>query len=161
MGMKLLLQENKLVIGYLNNESLTQQRFFSFQNKRAFRSGDVAYIKNNYIYYNGRKDTQLKLNGYRIEPNEIQHALERIDFVKQAVCMPIIINSKVKRLIAFVILNANQSIAKEEGLMQELLKKELPHYMIPSEVLVLKEFPYTESFKVDKQKLLHNYLSGK
>jgi D-alanine--poly(phosphoribitol) ligase subunit 1 len=157
-GDEIIITGNKVGEGYLNNETITKQRFFSVENKRAFRSGDLAHVKNKYIYYNGRKDTQLKLNGYRIEPNEIQHALERIDFVKQAVCMPITINSKVKRLIAFVILKPDLTVVKEEDLMQELLKKELPHYMIPSEVLVLKEFPYTESFKVDRQKLLYNYL---
>ena len=67
----------------------------------------------------------------------------------------------MKRLIAFVLLKPNQSAALEDDVMQELLKKELPNYMIPSEIRVLNEFPYTESFKVDKQKLLHNYLSGK
>ena len=158
---EIIITGKQIGAGYLNNESITQQRFFSIENKRAFRSGDIAFIKGDFIYYKGRKDTQLKLNGYRIEPNEIQHALERIDFVKQAVCMPIIINNKVKRLIAFVLLKPNQSAALEDDVMQELLKKELPNYMIPSEIRVLNEFPYTESFKVDKQKLLHNYLSGK
>lgn len=157
---EIIISGKQIGAGYLSNETLTQQRFISLQNKKAFRSGDIAFIKGDYIYYNGRKDTQLKLNGYRIEPNEIQHALERIDFVKQAVCMPIVINSKVKRLIAFVLPKPNQSAALEEDVMQELLKKELPHYMIPSEIIVRKEFPYTESFKVDKQKLLRNYLSG-
>lgn len=152
---EIIITGGQIASGYLNNESPTQQRFFSRESQKAFRSGDLACIKNNYVYYTGRKDTQLKLNGYRIEPNEIQHALERIDFVKQAACIPIIINGKVKRLVAFVILNSIQ----EEDIMQELLRKELPNYMIPSEIIALEEFPYTTSFKIDKQRLLHNYLS--
>jgi D-alanine--poly(phosphoribitol) ligase subunit 1 len=158
---EIIITGKRIGAGYLNNDSLTQQKFLSVENKKAFCTGDIAFIKGDYIYYKGRKDTQLKLNGYQIEPNEIQHALERIDFVKQAVCMPIIINSRVKRMIAFVILNSTEILLKEGDAIQELLKKELPHYMIPSEIIMLKEFPYTENFKVDKQKLLHNYLSDK
>ncbi len=100
---EIIISGKQIGAGYLSNELLTQQRFISLQNKRAFRSGDIAFIKGNYIYYNGRKDTQLKLNGYRIEPSEIQHALERIAFVKQAACMPIIRNNKVKKTDCFCI----------------------------------------------------------
>ncbi len=157
---EIIITGKQVGAGYLSNESITQQRFFSTGNEKTFLSGDLAFVKGDYIYYKGRKDTQLKLNGYRIEPNEIQHALGRIDFVKQAVCLPIIINGKVKRLIAFVMLNPLPSPIPKEDFTKDLLRKELPHYMVPSEIIVLKEFPYTESFKVDKQKLLHNYLSG-
>jgi D-alanine--poly(phosphoribitol) ligase subunit 1 len=157
-GEEIIITGKQIGEGYLNNASLTQQRFFVTKNKRAFCSGDLAFIKGDYLYYAGRKDTQIKLNGYRIEPNEIQRALERIDFVKQAVCIPVSINDKVKRLIAFVTLNSLSSPILQEDFMKGLLRKELPRYMIPSEIIVLKEFPHTESFKIDKQKLLHNYL---
>ncbi|HEX7414800.1 MAG TPA: AMP-binding protein [Bacteroidia bacterium] len=145
--------------GYLNKESLAQQKFFSKENKKAFRSGDLAYVKGDYIYYAGRKDNQLKLNGYRIELNEIKQTLERIAFIKQAECIPVVIGKKTNRLIAFVILNSIPSSDMSETLIQELLKKELPPYMIPSEIIILANFPYTASFKLDKQNLLSNYLN--
>ena len=153
---EIIIHGNGVGSGYLNNDHLTQQRFFSSDKGRAFCSGDLACIKNNYIYYTGRKDTQLKLNGYRIELTEIEHALERIDFIKQAACIPIIITEKVKRLVAFVLPNTKEFLKEQE--LYELLKKELPNYMIPSEIIVLKEFPYTTSFKTDKQRLLHSYI---
>jgi|GEM_PF-268434 len=145
-------------VGYLNNEALTQQKFFLKGNKKAFRTGDAAFIKNNYIYYAGRKDEQVKLNGYRIELNEIKHALERIDFIEQAECLPIIIDGKVKRLIAFILTKSSANNV-EPASVKNSLEKELPAYMIPSEIIMLKEFPYTASFKVDKQKLLNDYLA--
>ncbi|MHB8258711.1 MAG: AMP-binding protein [Bacteroidia bacterium] len=160
------LDEDEIIIsgkqvgtGYLNNGSLMQQKFFSTGNKKEFRSGDLAYVKNDYIYYAGRKDEQLKLNGHRIELKEVQYALERIEFVKQSACIPIVIDGKVKRLIAFVtMIISNPSLKYGDGI-KELLKKELPAYMIPSEIIVLDAFPYTASFKVDKQKLLSDYLN--
>jgi D-alanine--poly(phosphoribitol) ligase subunit 1 len=146
-------------VGYLNNETLTQQKFFLSSTKKAFHTGDAAFVKNNYIYYAGRKDEQLKLNGYRIELNEIKHALERLDFTEQAACLPIVIDGKVKRLIAFILTKSSANNI-EVASIKSGLEKELPAYMIPSEIIILKEFPYTPSFKVDKQKLLNNYIAG-
>ena len=132
------------------------------QSERIYKTGDFGkWLPDGNIQFIGRRDEQIKFNGYRIELHEIKSTLERTDFVEQAECIPVIINGKVKRLIAFVILNTITSPSQEKNLIQELLRKELPDYMIPSEIILLKEFPYTESFKVDKQKLLHTYLSGK
>ncbi|MEO8760260.1 MAG: AMP-binding protein [Bacteroidia bacterium] len=151
---EIIITGNNVGVGYLNNENLTQQKFISNGNKKTFRTGDLVFIKNGYIYYGGRKDEQIKLNGYRIELNEIKHALEHIDFIEQAECLPIVIDSKVKRIIAFV--KANENV--DASFFKYILEKELPLYMIPSEIIVLKEFPYTNSFKIDKQKLLNDYL---
>ncbi|HXD94058.1 MAG TPA: hypothetical protein VNX01_12665, partial [Bacteroidia bacterium] len=134
-------------------------KFFLNSTKKAFRTGDAAFVKNNYIYYAGRKDEQIKLNGYRIELNEIKYALERIDVIEQAECLPIIIDGKVKRLIAFILTKSSANNI-EAANIKSSLEKELPAYMIPSEIIVLKEFPYTASFKIDKQKLLNDYLAG-
>jgi D-alanine--poly(phosphoribitol) ligase subunit 1 len=146
-------------VGYLNNETLTHQNFFLKGNKKSFRTGDAAFVKNDYIYYAGRKDEQIKLNGYRIELNEIKHALEQIDFIEQAECLPIVIDGKVKRLIAFILTKSSANNV-ESANIKSSLEKDLPAYMIPSEIIMLKEFPYTASFKVDKQKLLNDYLAG-
>jgi D-alanine--poly(phosphoribitol) ligase subunit 1 len=151
------LREEEIIIsgdtvgaGYLNNEKLTKERF----TKNSFRTGDSGFEKNGYIYFSGRKDEQIKLNGYRIELNEIKYVLEKIDPVSQAECIPVIIDGKIKRLIAFV-----KSVSADVSSIQAVLKTELPHYMIPSEIILVKEFPLTTSAKVDKQKLLRNYLS--
>jgi D-alanine--poly(phosphoribitol) ligase subunit 1 len=154
---EIIISGSRVGIGYLNNDKLTEQKFKLYKNKKAFYTGDVALIKNGYIYYSGRIDEQIKLNGYRIELNEITSVLESIDFVKQAACVPIIIDNKVKRIIAFVVLNktAHQITSN----IKSILEKELPLYMIPSEIIVKQEFPYTNSFKVDKFKLLNEYIT--
>ncbi|MGZ3863598.1 MAG: AMP-binding protein [Bacteroidia bacterium] len=152
------LKEKEIIIsgetvgaGYLNNEILTRQRFVN----NSFVSGDSAYEKNGYIYFAGRKDEQIKFNGYRIELNEIKSTLQKIYFVEQAECLPVIIDEKIRRLIAFVKLSPGGQISH----ITQILRSELPHYMIPSEIIAVKEFPLTASSKVDKQKLLQNYLS--
>lgn len=152
------LKEREIIIsgetvgaGYLGNEELTNKRFVN----NSFISGDSAYERNGYIYFSGRKDEQIKFNGYRIELNEIKTALQKIDFIEQAECLPLVIEGKIKRLIAFVKLHSNG----KNNFITQILRSELPHYMIPSEIIVVKEFPLTASSKVDKQKLLQDYLA--
>ncbi|MGZ3902837.1 MAG: AMP-binding protein [Bacteroidia bacterium] len=148
---EIIISGNTVGAGYLNNDELTQKRFVN----NSFISGDSAFEKNGYIYYAGRKDEQIKFNGYRIELNEIKTALQKIDFIDQAECLPVIIEGKIKRLIAFVKLRANG----KNNFITQILRSELPHYMIPSEIIVVKEFPLTASAKVNKQKLLEDYLN--
>ncbi|HWY37140.1 MAG TPA: AMP-binding protein [Bacteroidia bacterium] len=153
---EIVISGNTVGAGYLNNEALTKEKFFWEGSKKSYRSGDRGVAKNGYIYFNGRKDGQIKFNGYRIELNEIKHALEKIDNIFHAECIPVVIDNKIKRLIAFITCKS-EKINISYVLLQ--LKTELPPYMIPSEIVVLKEFPTTTSFKVDKQKLLSDYLS--
>jgi len=155
---EIIISGNTVGLGYLNNAAITQERFTLSENKKSFRTGDLALVKNGYLYFNGRKDEQIKFNGYRIELSEIKHTLEKINFITQAECVPIVIDKKIKRLIAFVKTNLAAPAPQERVLIQDILKKELPHYMIPSEIIVVKEFPLTTSFKIDKQKLLQDYL---
>ncbi len=155
---EIIISGNTVGLGYLNNEALTKERFVVSESKTSFLTGDLALVKNGYIYFNGRKDEQIKFNGYRIELNEIKHALEKIEFVTRAECIPIVIENKIKRLIAFVKLSLTPPSPKESALIQDILITELPHYMIPSEIIIVKEFPVTTSFKIDKQKLLRDYL---
>lgn len=152
---ELIISGGNVGAGYLNNEALSKQKFFEKEGKKFFRTGDLARVKNNYVYYTGRKDEQVKLNGYRIELNEIKQAIERIEFIEQAECLPIVIEEKVKRIIAFV----KTKQTGDTTTIKKLLEQELPVYMIPSEVVVVSEFPYTVSHKVDKQQLLSNYLA--
>jgi D-alanine--poly(phosphoribitol) ligase subunit 1 len=121
-----------------------------------FATGDLVEEKDGLLFYKGRKDDQVKLNGYRIELNEIKHVLELHTNVAKAECLPVVVNHKVKRLIAFVTVKNNQpdlvDIKKHLALL-------LPAYMIPSEIIPIKEFPHTSSFKTDRKKLLETYLN--
>ena len=151
---EIIISGKTVGMGYLNSEALTKERFLN----NSFRTGDLAIEKNEYIYFNGRKDEQIKFNGYRIELNEIKCALEKIEFIIQAECVPVIIEGKIKRLIAFVKMTLVAPSPEEKASIPTVLKKELPPYMVPSEIVEVKEFPTTTSFKIDKQKLLSDYL---
>ncbi len=152
---ELIISGKKTGFGYLNNDALTNERFFTKHGKRFFCSGDIVSTKGNYIYFSGRKDEQIKFNGYRIELNEIKIVLENFELVARAECLPIEIEGKIKRLVAFVQVKDGGNVSE----LKEKLKETLPAYMIPSEIISVKGFPHTASFKVDKQQLLQDYLN--
>ncbi|MTJ84459.1 MAG: amino acid adenylation domain-containing protein [Telmatospirillum sp.] len=79
--------------GYLNRPDLTRERFLpdpfsSDPQDRLYRTGDLArYRPDGAIEYRGRIDSQIKLHGVRIEPGEIEAALEQHPSVRQAVVL--------------------------------------------------------------------------
>ena len=150
--------------GYLNCPDLTAEKFILNPFKpgeRIYRTGDLGkWLPDGNIQFAGRKDEQIKFNGHRIELLEIKYALQKINYVEQAECIPILINGQIKRLVAFIKTEPTLAEVLKEGIVKQFLAKELPSYMIPSEIITIKEFPHTANLKVDKQKLLSNYLAG-
>ena len=156
---EIIICSEGVATGYLENEKRNQEKFIQRDKKRAFRTGDLFYIKNKYIYFDGRNDEQVKLNGYRIEPDEIKEVIEHIKGVEQAECIPIRVDGHVKRLIAFLKWHRSDDSLSETELKIKLAQT-LPAYMIPSEFIIRKDFPYNTSYKIDKQKLLEDYLNS-
>lgn len=155
----LSLEEDEIIIsgrqvgpGYLNDAALTTEKFAGGK----YHSGDRGLVKNGFLYYNGRTDDQIKLNGYRIELGDIRSALEKRPNVVQAECLPIEINGIVKRLVAFVI--AKDTI--DPLALKKELAEMIPSYMIPSEIIAMSEFPVNASLKTDRKKLLEFYLGA-
>ena len=73
--------------GYYNRDELTKERFlddpFNKENKM-YKTGDLGKIDaNGNIYYLGRNDFQVKVNGYRIELEEVEKALSKIEIIKK------------------------------------------------------------------------------
>jgi amino acid adenylation domain-containing protein len=153
-----------LARAYLNAPGLTAEKFIANpfkKGERIYKTGDLGkWLHNGNIQFLGRKDEQVKLNGYRIELHEIKYVLEKAAAIEQAECIPILIDGKVKRLVAFVKLgNTIGNESSNEELLKRIIAEELPSYMIPSEIIIVKGFPYTTGFKLDKRKLLNNYLA--
>jgi D-alanine--poly(phosphoribitol) ligase subunit 1 len=154
-GNEIIITGKRVGIGYLNDPVLTSEKFENTP-CRYFKTGDRGYYKNGFIYFAGRKDDQVKFNGHRIELGEIRYALEKLSFIEKAECLPIKVAGRVKRLIAFIKVRESDIHAEE---IKEMIRGELPAYMIPSEIKVISEFPLTLSSKTDRNKLLQLYLN--
>lgn len=146
-----------LSIGYFKDEEKTQKAFIHQYGKRIYKTGDVGYTKNNLFFYLGRNDNQVKLNGYRIELEEISNVLLTHPHIKNATVVPLTSGHVTKKIICFVIVDENGFQNMNEELKSFLLNY-LPSYMIPSEFIVKQEFPLNSNYKTDKKALLESYL---
>lgn len=146
-----------LARGYLNRPELTLQKFipnpFSQQEgARLYKTGDLArYLPNGNIEFLGRIDHQVKLRGFRIELGEIEAVLAQHPSVQEAVVIVRVDQPGNKRLVAYVILNQDSSLAISE--LRSFLKAKLPEYMMPSAFVVLEKIPRTPNGKVDRHAL--------
>ena len=123
---------------------------------RGYKQGDMGYYKENILYFCGRKDFQIKLNGFRIELEDIENNLRKVTNIKNTVVLPVNKDDKISHLVAFVILEKENSLSnlKNTLIIKDELKKYLPAYMIPRNMKVIKEFPVNNNDKVDRKKLM-------
>lgn len=134
-----------LARGYLYNEALTAERFIPdpfLQSGRMYKTGDIAKrLFNGVIAYIGRSDRQTKLNGYRIEPGEIEYALKSYPGITEA-----LVNIKEgKNLYAYY--TGSREIG--EFTWRSYLAPRLPHYMMPTGFIRVEKIPLTINGKVD------------
>lgn len=143
-----------LSLGYYNNWIQTDEHFV--QNplnnnyiELMYKTGDLGkYDENNDLVFSGRKDFQIKYMGHRIELEEIDNAIGKVDGVVRT-CS--IFDEEKSKIYGFYIGN----IDKKE--LRILLNKELPIYMIPTKLIKCDEFPLTKNGKIDRKELLRNY----
>ncbi|MFM1546305.1 amino acid adenylation domain-containing protein [Streptococcus mutans] len=151
-----------LSLGYFDNFQKNQESFIQNQvdGQTIYNTGDlVRYISANKIEYLGRMNNQVKINGYRIELEDIEANIEKCSFVKRCIVTPID-SFGSKKLYAQVIVENEEYNNKE---ISKILKKELktliPTYMIPSYFNVVDSFPLNTSGKIDR-KQIKNILSA-
>ncbi|HET6227833.1 MAG TPA: amino acid adenylation domain-containing protein [Bacteroidia bacterium] len=156
---ELIIVGDHVSVGYFKNEELNRSKFFMHNGKRAFRTGDIAYYEDGLLFYMGRNDDQIKMHGFRIELHEIANVICKHELIKDAVAVPLKRGNEVKKIIAFII-PKNQLQEKEELKTQlfPFLEQLLPYYMIPGDILLMNDFAYSSSHKIDKSKLIDLYL---
>ncbi len=133
-----------LAIEYLNDELQTKSRFVYFDNKRWYKTGDWAYRdEKDYLHYIGRKDDQLKIRGFRVEPLEVERILMELSEVNQCCILAV-----EQQLVAFVVSAHDIDQIKEKALLQ------LPDYMMPSHWIFLEKMPINNNGKADRGQLV-------
>lgn len=148
-----------LALGYFNRPDLTAERFVSVDTaegvKRCYLTGDLALMdETGTFHFRGRRDRQVKINGKRIELEEIETALRRHPRLAEAVveCREA---GGVKRIIAYLRPRETQDLSNPNLIpsVMERLRNSLPAYMIPSTALVMADFPLTRAGKIDRARL--------
>lgn len=123
-----------------------------------YKTGDLVFEENSLLYYVARKDFQIKLNGFRIELDDISENLNKLDFINNSVVLPVYKNEKVSYLVAFVALNRKfeESSIKVSANIKNELKKLIPSYMIPKKIVCMDKFPLNTNGKIDRKKLMES-----
>jgi amino acid adenylation domain-containing protein len=138
--------------GYLNQPALTAQRFVEDEaGRRFYRTGDLGrHLPGGALEFLGRADDQVKVNGFRIEPAEVEAALAKLPGVTGAVVVADRDEAGGGRLFGY----ATTVTGADDGLrLRRDLLEVLPRHMVPVAVTVLESFPLTLNGKVDRKAL--------
>lgn len=147
-----------LAEGYLNQDALTNEKFVVLTNiesnpVKVYRTGDVGQsLKNGDIIFSGRTDHQVKINGHRVELEEIEQSIGKFPGIEQVAVTLKSISPSKNHLIAFYTSQTN--IAVKE--LKNYLLKRLPSYMLPAQFQKMNSMPTTSNGKVDRAKLQPN-----
>ncbi|MFP3989073.1 amino acid adenylation domain-containing protein [Streptomyces sp. E11-3] len=141
--------------GYAGRPDLTAERFVpdpyaTEPGARLYRTGDqVRWRSDGTLEYLGRLDHQVKVNGVRIEPGEIEAALAAHPAVTGAVVTPYTVEDGGKRLAAHLTV----STPVDSGQLRAFLAGRLPDSHVPSFFHTLDDFPLSASGKIDRSML--------
>lgn len=175
---ELLLQGPTLSRGYINNPDKTAEAFVTGLNwatqvgrdpdTRFYATGDLVRLNSDgSVTFVGRKDTQIKIHGQRMELGEIQHHLTTIDEIRHSVVLSPSEGPLQKRLVAVLELaNLSSTAASSEEIkliepslrskatesiqrIRDIITQRLPSYMIPSTWIVVQSMPTMISGKLN------------
>src|SRR4029078_3682040 len=121
--------------GYLGRRELTDERFIPdpFSGKasgRLYRTGDLArFNSGGVLEYLGRLDNQVKIKGFRIEPDEVETILSQFAGMRDCAVVAREDATGEKRLVAYVVCDDNAVSDIEE--LRKFMKLKVPDYMVP------------------------------
>ena len=147
---EICVKGSALALGYYKDKKQTEDKFIQnpLNDKyidMIYKTGDIGYFgKDENLYFCGRKDFQIKHMGHRIELEEIERAMEKIDGIERACC---IYKEEKSKIYGFYIGN----VLKLE--LHDKLKEELPIFMIPNVLTQIEEFPMNKNGKIDRKQL--------
>lgn len=133
--------------GYWNNTELTNKKFINYNNEKVYRTGDLAkFDANNDIIFIGRIDNQIKINSVRIELEEIESLVKKLEFVKET-C----VTYDGKQLTVYY------TCYERNTNLNEFIKTYLSLYLhravLPHRYQQIDEFILNTNGKIDKKKL--------
>ena len=151
---ELVLMGKSIAHGYIGKKNLTKKQFYFTKKYRAYKTGDIVYenYRNKKIFFVGRKDSQIKHMGYRIELNEIEVVINKIPEVKEVFIF--YVKKSLGSIVAIISTNDNKLSREKINLY---ILKHLPKYFLPNYIFFCKDLIKNANDKIDKYKLKKIY----
>ncbi len=142
--------------GYLNQSRLTAEKFipdpYGISGARMYRTGDLARFNSDGILeLLGRIDSQIKIDGYRIETGEIESLIKHFQNIDTSVVSVCKDKNGKDKLVAFYTIKNTSDINTDE--MRRYLADNVPYYMVPIFFVELDEIPLSSNGKVIRKSL--------
>ena len=153
-----------VALGYWNDHERTAERFRPLPRRQsglclpeiAVWSGDtVVRDEEGYLYFVGRSDEMIKTSGYRVSPMEIEQVAYESGLVKDAVALGVSDATLGQAVVLLLTPIAPDTF--DLNALSAHLRRELPLYMVPRDVMVRDEMPRSPNGKYDRA-LLHEEL---
>ncbi len=147
-----------LARGYWDNDALTRELFVDNPyngnaGARLYRTGDLArYRSGGAIEFVGRADNQVKVRGYRVEPDEIESTLRGCPGVEEVCVLAMPDGNGANRLVAYGLKDAGGGGPTYHEVVA-YLKTRLPEYMLPSAWVLVDRWPLNANGKIDRAAL--------
>ncbi|MGB5706608.1 MAG: amino acid adenylation domain-containing protein [Arenicellales bacterium] len=140
-----------LAHGYWADKAKSESSFITNPNthQRLYRTGDLGrFLPDGTIEFLGREDSQVKIQGYRVELGEIEHSIATHPSVEEVVVSALGDRYADKRLVAYVTSKRDAQFDTLE--VKEYASNRLPAYLVPSIFVEIEYFPLTVNGKVDR-----------
>ena len=131
-----------LARGYLGDPDLTASRFVTAHGRRYYRTGDIARVHLDHVELLGRRDSQVKIRGQRVELGEVEHALARHPLVREVVA-----SADAGRLVVHLVADTTADALRAD------LANDLADHLVPSVFVFMTALPRTPHGKVDRRAL--------
>src|SRR2546426_5606425 len=140
--------------GYVNDPERTRRAFMADPHReshRLYRSGDYGrWLPEGKLEFLGRRDTQVKISGFRIEIGEIENTLLRLPGVRDGAVVVTGGTDQSKHLVAFYA--AQRPL--DANALRDQFRESLPEYMVPSAFHWQRNLPLTGNGKIDRKALM-------
>jgi amino acid adenylation domain-containing protein len=142
--------------GYVGGSDQTAERYLPDPNGseggRVYRTGDLGrWAEEGLLEIGGRRDNQVKVRGYRVEPGEIEEELKRKEGIKESAVIAREDRRGGKMLVAYVVGEEGEEVKQEE--VKRYLRGRIPEYLVPSVIVKVGELALTANGKVDRRRL--------
>ena len=151
---ELCLGGSQIINGYFRDQENTRKSFLYQNNTTWYRTGDLAVMANDgRLYFLGRKDSEVKISGYRVNLHEIEHVL-RMKMSLETVAAYHESDNKASGLL--VLFYTDREMHTGQAL--QICREVLPWYMVPEKFIFVPAFEYNANGKIDRNSLRKKYL---